>query len=250
MIAGKEFPAGTDFASGTAAHKRRVVVSGEFSRDDEGTFSAPSGVFPVVWNKSSALASRTFLLGAVNQLFDLDEIYLIFDEHYYSSKISSGKNGSDSIRIFEEMIVSYQYLMAEILERLTKKHEKNQDRSSNPIKVVFVHKENVTKIDTVLSSKSFGNDPSLPMLSAASAAFKSFAENTAAQLTETKLFSPLLVQCEPGSDYSNRDTSLSSWLCDYLNSLDNLKSPLSVKDKLTWIKAGSKKPGSGFSLFR
>lgn len=85
------------------------------------------------------------------------------------------------------------------------------------------------------------------MIAAAGGAFKAYAENIAAILAENGGVTPVLVQCEPSNELSKRDSSLSLWLCEYLDAIDNLKKPLSPKQKVSWVKAGAKNP-SGFGI--
>lgn len=248
FIAGKEIPSGNEFAASFVNHKRKVAITSEYSKGSEEMFNQPNGLIPVTWNRNSALSTRAMILGVFNNFSNIDEIVLIFDENFFAKKFELTSQNSDTEKILDEAISSYHYLTAELISRITKINERSPLK--NPVKIVFLHKENFSLCDLVLDSKSTERIYSSPLVSAASAAFCAFAENTAASLSQTNIFLPMLVSCELDNDYLNRDGSLAGWLCDYMNALDTLKTPLSAKDKITWIRAGSKKPGSGFSLFR
>ncbi|MBR0031409.1 MAG: hypothetical protein IJP90_04855 [Treponema sp.] len=250
FIAGKELPDGNEFASGFASHKRRVAVTSVYHKDSEEVDSAAAssgGISQFPWNRNSALSTRAMTLGVFNEFSAFDEAVVVFDEMYFSRKFGLGTQNSDSIKILEESISSYHYLISEIIPRLSKSAEKF--RAKTPIKIVFLHKMNYSQCDSVLEQKGVERNFSSPLVSAASAAFGAFAENTAATIAENELFYPLLISCPKDNDYINRDGSLAGWICDYMNALDNLKNPFAIKDKLSWIKAGSKKPGGGFRLF-
>ena len=249
FIAGKELPEGNELASGFASHKRRVAATRAYSKDsdDDASVSVNGGIVQFPWHRNSALSTRAMTLGVFNEFTNRDEVVIGFDEQYFSIKFGGQTNSSDSLKILEESIASYQYLVQELIGRLSKAGEKA--RAKNPVKIVFLHKMNYSQCDSVLDFRGIERNFSSPLVSAASAAFGAFAENTAATIAENELFHPLLISCPKDNDYINRDGSLAGWICDYMNALDNLKNPLAAKDKISWIKAGSKKPGGGFRLF-
>ena len=247
FIAGKELPGGNEFASGFASHKRKVAITSAYREESDSLAVSSAGISSFPWNRNSALSTRAMSLAVFNEFSALDEVVIIFDEQYFSLKFGDKTTNSDSVKILEEVIASYQYLVSELIIRITKTNEKYH--SKNRVKIVFLHKMNYSKTDAILEFKGTEKNISSPLISAASAAFAAFAENTAATLSDSEIFLPLLISCPKDNDYINRDGSLSGWICDYMNALDNIKNPLSVKDKLTWIKAGAKKPGGGFRLF-
>lgn len=236
LYAGKDIPAGSDMASGAAFHGRKVMITCESTGDEEKPALADAIVIP--WNRGSVLSSRSLVLNCENS-GGMDEAVLIFDEALYASKFGSVHENS---RILEELIGSYQYLAQELVARLQRKETKS--------KLVFLYKSNPGLSESVVSNsvKLSGNSFSYPLVAAAGGAFKAFAENTAASLVENQKITPLLVSCEYNNDLSSRDSALSVWLCDYMDSMDNLKKPLSAKQKVSWVKAGAKNPG-GFGLF-
>ncbi len=236
LFAGKDIPAGSDLASGAAFHGRKVIVTCDGNGKDEKPTLNDAVVIP--WNRGSVLSSRTLALNCENE-GGLDEAVLVFDEALYASKFGSIYENS---RILEEAIGSYQYLAQELAARMQRRETKS--------KIVFLYKANPSVCDGVLSSsiKLSGSSFSYPLVAAAGGAFRSFAESMAATLVENKIITPLLVYCDYTNDYAARDSALAVWLCDYMDSIDGLKKPLSNKQKVTWIKAGAKNPG-GFGLF-
>ena len=64
--------------------------------------------------------------------------------------------------------------------------------------------------------------------------------------------------CEPiikgkGGDASvelcKSDRNFTSWLCSYMDEVDNLKHKLNAKQCASWVKAGTKSPG-GFGFLK
>ena len=236
LFAGKELPAGNDMASGASFQGRKVIAT-SLNVSEEEENSSPSeksgGILPVAWNRSSALSCRSLALKCENE-GGLDEAVLVFDEFYFATKY---RDVSNNAQILEELIESYQYLAQELISRFARQTER-------PRKIVFLYKSNFSLCDGVNSSsvRSSGIELSNPLVACAAEAFKGYAENMAAFLSENKSITPILVSCEPTNDLSKRDSSLSVWLCEYLDSIDNLKKPLSPKQKVAWVKAGAKSP--------
>ena len=242
LFAGKELPFGSDMASGASFQGRRVLATSSLIPEDEleeaGQQSLKNGaIVGVAWNRSSPLSCRSLALKCENE-GGMDEIVLIFDEFYFATQYRD----LNTARVLEELIGSYQYLTNELLTRLKR-------QANRKFKLVFLYKPNYSQCDGVNSSqiRTSGIELSTPLLAAAGGAFKNFAENTAALLADGGNITPLLVLCEPQNDLSKRDSSLSVWLCEYMDSIDNLKKPLSPKQKVAWVKAGAKNPG-GFGI--
>ena len=242
LFAGKELPAGNDIASGASFQGRRVIATSlpveEDEEIDDSLSGSTSGVVSVAWNRGSPLSCRSLALKCENE-GGLDEAVLVFDEFYLATKYREVNNNA---QILEELIACYQYLTQELIFRFGRQTERSR-------KIIFLYKANFSQCDGVNSSsvRSSGIELSSPLVSAAAGAFQNYAENIAANLAEGGNIMPLLVSCEPQNDLSKRDSSLSVWLCEYLDSLDTLKKPLSPKQKVAWIKAGAKNPG-GFGL--
>lgn len=241
LFAGKEFPAGNDMASGASFQGRKVLatsLSVSENSENEAEVQKSGGVVQVSWNRSSALSCRSLVLRCENE-GGIDEAALVFDEFYLATRYRGVTNNA---RVIEELIAAYQYLAQELIFRF-------QRQSQRSFKLVFLHKSNFSLCDGVNSSsvRSSGIELSNPLIAAAGGAFAAFAENVAASLSEGSNILPVLVSCEPNNDFSKRDSSLSVWLCEYMDSIDNLKKPLSPKQKVAWVKAGSKSP-SGLGI--
>lgn len=244
LFAGKELPYGKDLASGASFQGRKVIATCSFSENaaDSEENKAPEstgGIKQVTWNRGSVLSSRSLVLNCENE-GGIDEAVLVFDENLFASKFGAAY---ENARILEELIGSYQYLAQEIVGRFSR-------NTSKKAKIVFMYKGNPSIGESVLSNslKSSGVQLSYSLIAAAGGAFKSFAENMAAELVQSQNITPLLVNCDYTNDLAGRDNSLAVWLCEYMDSIDNLKKPLSAKQKISWVKAGAKNPG-GFGLF-
>lgn len=242
LFAGKEFPAGNDMASGASFQGRKVIATSQLVQEETATAEGDSpksgGIIQVNWNRSSPLSCRSVALKCENE-GGLDEAVLVFDEFYLATKYREVGN---TAQILEELIGSYQYLTQELVARF----ERNTQKAA---KIVFLYKSNFSLCDAVNSSsiRSSGIELSKPLISAAGGAFKAYAENVAAAMASGSSITPILVSCDPANDLSKRDSSLSVWLCEYMDAIDNLKKPLSPKQKVSWVKAGAKNP-SGFGI--
>lgn len=242
LIGGKDVPDGSDFASGAALHGRKVFIT---SRDSGSVLD--SGASAVAWNHSSSISARSVVLSCMNSASRLDEAVLVFDEVFYAPKYGE-PGATESNHVFDELILGYQFLAAEIVSRFSQRRYSSD--SSAPGKLVFLYKSNISQAQAVLNPNLHTGQPlSKTLVAASAAAFRAFAENFAASLVESEDCVPVLIECDSSNETARKDSVLSGWLCDYLDSLDGLKKPLTAKQKVSWIKAGAKSPG-GFSLFR
>ena len=262
LIGGKDSPDGNDFAAGMVLKDRNVFITakGEVA-------SLAGGVTAVTWNKSSSISARSVILSCLNSASTIDEAILFFDEVFFAPKYAAPdeKSGAQIVfptgatqinRAFDEMILSYQFLASEIISRLSKKRSSSSSSASSAqtlrqcAKLIFILKSNTSESQAAANPglrKSFVLSNSL--VASCAAAFRAFAENVAAALVESEYFLPVLVECDSANETAAKDSTLSSWLCDYIKAIDSLKKPLSAKQKVSWVKAGAKSPG-GFSFFR
>lgn len=266
LIGGKDSPDGNDFAAGMVLKDRNVFITakGEVA-------SLAGGVTAVTWNKSSSISARSVILSCLNSASTIDEAILFFDEVFFAPKYAAPdeKSGAQIVfptgatqinRAFDEMILSYQFLASEIISRLSKKRSSSSSSASpaqalqqgqaQNAKLIFILKSNTSESQAAANPglrKSFVLSNSL--VASCAAAFRAFAENVAAALVESEYFLPVLVECDSANETAAKDSTLSSWLCDYIKAIDSLKKPLSAKQKVSWVKAGAKSPG-GFSFFR
>lgn len=241
LIAGKELPDGANFASGAVTSARRTLITK--NRTDENALP-PNGTLSADWNRPSALSARSLVLRALNEFGRLDESVFIFDEQHFSGKFDSLENATENVHLIEELVSSYQYLSMEVVMRTQKK-----SGEKNPLRLVYVYKSSPSLLECVLKGeKKPSAKPSSPFLSAAASAFKAYAENVAASFVESETVFPLLVQCDFDNPLYSNDNALATWLFGYIATLESLRKPLLPKQKLTWVKAGTKSPG-GFGFF-
>lgn len=244
LIAGKDFPAGKDLASAAVLHGRTAVITAEQSSAEKLT---QDGSVQVVWNKGSALSSRSLVISALNQNGHLDEVVFVFDEEFFAPKYGS-LGPAETNRACDELILSYEYLADEVLHRFSERKANGLEKS--PGKIVFVYKPNKSQADVVKNPNLQAETKTVSkiLVAVASSAFKAFAENFAASICDSEDVIPFLVECEPSNETAKKDSSFMGWLCEYLDQFDSLKKPLTTKQKMTWIKAGSK--AGGFNLFK
>jgi hypothetical protein len=245
LIAGKDFPDGKDLASSAILHGDAAVITASPLTPELNT---EDGSVPVIWNRASALSARSLVLSSLNQNGHLDEAVLIFDEQYFAPKYGSA-GAAESNRAFDELILGYHYLTAELLLRFGQR--KLAGLESKPGKIAFIYKSNLRDVDAVKKPdlRASNSNFSKALVAAAGDAFKAFAENFAASVSATDDVIPVLVECDSENETAKRDGSLMTWLCDYMDQIDILKKDLTPKQKVSWIKAGTKSPG-GFALFK
>lgn len=247
LFAGKEFPDGKDFATSAAFQARKVIVTCGVKIDENGDEKLDADIEKLrqnniktfSWNRGSVLSARSLVINCENE-GGADEAVLVFDEHQFAVKFGSSYENS---RILEELIGSYEYLAQELVSRFSRDQKRKR-------KLVFLYKSNPTICESVTSNslRSPVIQLSYSLVAAAGGAFRAFAENMAAELVQSENITPLLVSCDYTNDLAGRDNSISVWLCNYLDSVDALKKPLSPKQKVSWIKVGARSPG-GFGLF-
>lgn len=245
LVAGKEIPDGGNFVAGAVTSGRKTVVSKSSQNENVAT---PSGSSSYAWNRPSALSARSLVLKALTELGNIDECVIYFDETYFLKQYDGIDNAAENVRVIEELISSYQYLTMEIISKI-QKQIKNQLQTSSEkrnLRLVFLHKTNISLSESILTRST--SKASTPFLTTASQAFKAYAENVAATLIENEDITPLLVNCSMDNEFYENDNALAMWLFGYLNQLYELKRPLSPKQKLSWVKAGTKTPG-GFGFF-
>lgn len=242
LIAGKDFPDGRDLASTAVLHGEHAVITAAPSDQKQ---VPEDGSVSVVWNRASALSARSLAISSLNQNGHLDEAVLVFDEEYFAPRYGN-PGPAESNRAFDELILGYQYLAAELLLRFNQRKLAGLDTASG--KIAFVYRSTPSEADAVrnpnlrISGKVFSKS----LVAAAGAAFKAFAENFAASVAETDDVVPVLVDCGKSTGAAQSDSELMSWLCGYLDQIENMKKPLTAKHKVTWIKPGSKPGSIGF----
>ncbi len=247
LIAGKELPDGESFASGAITSGRKTIIT---TNHTDNSSPAPNGATKIAWNRPSALSARSVVLKTLNENSYLDECVIFFDEKFYAEKYANTEGIAENVRVIEELISSYQYMTMETITRVTKKHKSDFSNSESTekhkLRVIFMQKTGQSVSECIIAKST--SRPSPPFVSTASAAFKTYAENIAALHIDDDDIDFLLVQCDPANELYANDKELATWLFSYIETLEALKRPLTQKQRLTWIKAGTKNPG-GFGFF-
>ena len=235
LIAGKDLPYGGDFADGMALAGYNVVVTG--NPESDGAAVTAGDIVIASWNRPSSVSARSLVLQAENAFTVIDETVLYFDAAVYAQQFTA-LSPEECTRAIDTMISGYHYLTMEILSRIEQRKESG--------KLIYIVRHHPSMADVIRSSAIRSSTASAagPFVSSAEAAFTAFAENIAAYAGDKQNVSVVLVSCDVQNDAAEKDGSLASWLADYLAALDGAKSRRSAKQSLSWIKAGSKAPGS------
>lgn len=243
LIAGQDYPLTTKYIDAALLTERSVfaTVSEEMSKKEENTIVdensiqvVPAGAEILNWNRSSPISARSIIIKAEASYERLDEALLIFDSPSFGAKF---KDYSPSVlsRAMDEMVLGYNLLISETLERYAVK---------GGGALVFLLNYAPSQVDMVrgLARKSPYEVP-LPLpVAIAQQSFVAMAESIALRYSGANDISVLLVRNE-----AEREESIPSWLFQYMD--DTLKEhALSGKNSVNWIKPGSKY-SSGFSLF-
>ena len=241
LIAGKDYPDGSDFSSTAVLKGDLAVITANADSKD---LSTEDGSVLYPWNRASALSSRSLVLNCVNKTGKIDEAYIIFDEEFYASKYS-GIKSSEIAKCVDELILGYQYLVSELISRFS------EQKASGFSKIIFIYKENIAEANVILNSNNKINKNSVSnvLVSAAGSAFKSFAQNIVAKIVNEENILPILIDCENDNVIYRKDSELASWLYSFVAQIETQKKPLTAKQKVSWIKAGVKSSG-GFGLFK
>lgn len=240
LIAGKYLPEATNFADGAEIKMRSVAITDpKISKD-----TAPvSNIKMLPWTRPSPVAARTLILECERIFGKLDEVVLYFDESYFATKFHTltMQNCSQTI---DDALLGYQYLTLELLSRFEKNSEMNASlgKPQSVTRLVFLIKKSVNEFD-IKKNPALRTDlpvPSNAFVAAAASAFVAFAENIAAIYNSKEYVEIILVSTDFENDAVKTDNALGQWLCDYLDELDTRKKRMSLKQELSWIKAGSK----------
>lgn len=239
LIAGKELPAGAEFAEKMAAAGFHVVAAGD-AREKKPL--PADGITVAPWNRSSAISARSLVIQAETAVGPVNNAVLYFDGPAYAAQFASF-SPDECPRVLDAAVAGYEYLAMEILDRF--------ERRKMPGKLVFVLKRHPCARDALRSAALKNGAAALlnPLTAAAQTAFAAFAENTAAFAGNRAAVTVLLVS----GDYQNQiigdDGAFAAWLSGYMDAVDALKTKPNAKTSSEWIKAGARNPGP-FALFR
>lgn len=224
----------------TVAERKANMLSYNESKNVE----AQSGICTFEWNKSSALSTRSLILQTENFFGSLDEALLYFDEENFASNAQK-MDAEEVSRCTDEMILGFQNLTLELLNRFEKKY------TDSPFTLIFVLSEcpNLADVARLPSLRNGSVAIASPLVAACASAFESFAENIAAMFGDSPFVNIVLVREDSTHDKSFGDSEKAKWFLDYLNALSQLKDKLSTKKSMQWIKIGSKISNSIFENF-
>lgn len=256
LVAGKDMPASSKLVDVLSESGRFVVATepceSTGTEDEESLkkkmvaerqqrlLGRASGVLNVEWNKGSPISCRTLILNAESTFKRIDEAVLFFDESDFSSR--GNQLGIEECSLgADEMILSYQFLTLEILARF-----KSRYQEGNPSTLIFLLKEGPSASDAVIMPALHNGAYAIasPVVAAAAAAFASFAENIVALYGDQPFVNIVLVRGDHTMESATNDTVLGKWLCSYIDVLPSLKTKLTAKKSLQWIKPGAKIQGS------
>lgn len=125
------------------------------------------------WNRCSPISAHSVIVNAENYFNQIEGAVLFFDSSSYD-KIFTQNTTENFTKATDELILGYTYLTLELLHRFSE---------HNPGKLFFVLQPQETKADSIKNpSKQPMTQQSLGLItSMAQNAFKSFAENVAAE---------------------------------------------------------------------
>lgn len=238
LIVGKNLASTRDFAEAFSLGDCSVAVADDSSKN----IPASSSINVVLWTKGSSVSARSLIIQTETTIGSVDDYILFFDSHLYASEYSSF-SADNCQKSCDEMIAAFQYFAIEAINRMEKRNV--------PARLVFVLKTHPSMKDFIQmpSVKNMVSIPANPFVAAGEAAFANFAENIAAMESEKENVSVLLVTGDSQNETMQNNSSLASWLSDYINALDNQKNKTKGKNSVSWVKAGAKMPGS-FPFFR
>lgn len=248
LVAGKDIPAGNEFAKSLLLSSRNIVITGNgdnVKANENNESSEPDNKsLTVLWNKASSLSARSLILQTETYFEKLDETVLYFDEEMFAAS-AQRIDPSECSRTADELILGFQYLVLEALSR----YEKKRNTNDIPGKLVFLIEECPDMKDAVRSPVLRNGTKAIasPLIASAASAFTSFAENIAAAYGDSPFVNIVLVRGEKNGEFA-KDDALAKWLASYLDSVDELKHKLTAKKSIQWVKPGTKSAG-GFSLF-
>ncbi len=229
LIAGKEYPYCEDFANYIVNTGNNVMVTLSDNKEKAAT-PTPS----TIWNRSSPISARSLVLETETTIGNIDTAFLIFDTSLYVSEFE--KLGIESIsRGLDTLFAGYMYLTQELLDRFTKKNFGN---------ICFILKMHPSISESVKTQKRTESLPAEPLVAAAAAAFRSFAENIATKYAGSTI-GIQLVECLGTTEDS---TVLCPWLLPYVDAA--AKNPVvDAKNASKWAQVGAK-ASSGWQLFK
>lgn len=168
LLAGKDYNKSTKINMLAKQSGLNAFITTQFEKTDEKPTPSKTD-----WNRANPVSTRSIVLNAENELGSLDGAVLFFDTKSFNQHFTKF-TAEELNRATDELILSYTYMTCELLKRFERK---------NHGKLFFVLQNMQTASDYLKSSsREQVANPTFasPITSMAQAAFKTFAENTAA----------------------------------------------------------------------
>lgn len=220
LIAGKEFPFCDAFVNYAVANRYNVMVT--LSQTGENPRKPEPPVAEFIWNRSSPISARSLVLQTENTFKSLDCAFLIFDTASYVTDFER-MSAETLSRGMDTLFAGYIYLCSELLDRF-------QKRGGGIL--CFILEKHPKLVDL---AKSNAMPPAGPLVAAAEAAFKSFAENISARESANPM-NIHLIECPSGID---EKVTLVPWLYSYLEKAA-ISPTMGVKNIARWVTPGTK----------
>ncbi len=229
LIAGKEYPFCEGFANYIVNNGDKIMVTLLDSKE-KSTIATPS----FMWNRASPISARSLILETETNLGSIDTAFLMFDTSLYVNDFD--KMGVEIVsRGLDTLFAGYMYLTLELVARHLKKNGGN---------ICFILKTHPSLVEAVKHQKRTEIPPSGPIVEAAAAAFRSFAENIATKYAGAPI-GIQLIECAGTDDDAK---TLCPWLIPYIESV-SAKPIVDAKIASKWVQLGAKAP-SGWQLFK
>jgi hypothetical protein len=232
LVVGKEYSQDPEFVN-SAIDDGKIVVSATNIEDTEILRpKAPSMSF--LWHPSSPVSARSMVLKTETTLESLDCGILFFDTYSFIQEYE--KLSADVFtRGVDNMFLGYSYVTAELYNRFVLKEK-------GVLCFVLNSAPSLLSITKNNSKAVQGIKKPSPFVSAMEAAFKTFAENCAAQFLTAKI--PVLLV----ENNTDQDLSLGNWLLPYLEEFAHNFTQKITKNSFQWVEKGAKL--SSGKLFR
>ena len=232
LFAGKEYPAGRDFAISATNHNRNAVITVAEMPEGLEDGAISEGMYPAKWSRNSPLSARSVILQAENCCGSFQEAVVIFDINQYAGNFEDLAPGTCS-KAVDTMISSYVHLVSEILARFKRKGGGT---------VIFVLKK--ASVDD--SSGGFRKPVSI-LAGMAEGAFKGLAETIATTFGQDESLKVVLTK----ADYGTTDEQFSNWLFEVLDAPNSIVGKFDAKKGPQWFKMGGKTDKTGlFNRFQ
>ena len=229
ILAGKEYSKNSDLEKIAQEFELNPFVTTQFFEDANAKIISTN----TTWNRSSPISAHSVIINAENYFGQIDGAVLFFDSEAFD-KIFVRNTVDEFTRATDELILGYNYLALELLRRFSDKY---------PGKLFFVIQKQETLADNLKNpQKQQTVQQNIGLItSMAQSAFRTFAENVAAE--NYKPNGSFVYLLEVSSEISENE--ILSWVATKMKEdLPVYKNP---KNALTWQSTENK---NKFPLFK